>query len=63
LNTEKLNDWIQIIAAAGIIASLIFVRVQLKQPQDIAIAAQYQARHESAAETLRAYLQSEVTLR
>jgi hypothetical protein len=37
--------------------------MQLKQSQDIAIAAQYQARHDAAAENFRAYLQSETTLR
>jgi len=57
------NDWLQILGAAGIIASCVFVGMQLKQSQEIAIAAQYQARHDAAAENLRVYLQSEITLR
>lgn len=61
--SEKLNDWLQFIGAGGIIASLVFVGIQLKQSQDIAIAAQYQARFESAVETSRSQLQSESALR
>ena len=63
MDTGKVNDWIQILGAAGIIASLVFVGMQLKQSQEIAIAAQYQARHDAAAENIRVYLQSEITLR
>lgn len=63
MDSEKLNDWLQILGAAGIIASLVFVGMQLKQSQDIAIAAQYQARHDAAAENIRIYLQSETTLK
>ncbi len=44
MNTVKLNDWLQLVGIAAIVASLIFVGLQLKQTQDIAIAAQYQAR-------------------
>jgi hypothetical protein len=58
MDSDKLNSWLQIIGAGGIIASLIFVGIQLKQSQDIAIAAQYQSRFESAVETSRATLQS-----
>jgi len=62
MDSDKLNDWLQVIAAGGIIASLIFVGIQLKQSQDIAIAAQYQSRYESAVETSRANLQSDTVL-
>ena len=44
MNTVKLNDWLQLVGIAAIVASLIFVGLQLKQTQEIAIAAQYQAR-------------------
>jgi len=62
MDLAKLNDWLQIVGAAAIVASLIFVGVQLKQAQDIAIAAQYQARHDAASENIRAYMQSETAL-
>ena len=62
-DSEKLHDWLQIIGATAIVASLIFVGMQLKQSQEIAIAGQYQARYESAAETARVYLQSDTGLK
>ncbi len=63
MESQKLNDWLQVVGAGGIIASLVFVGVQLKQTQEIAIAAQYQARHESIVETLRSFIQSDTALR
>ena len=63
MGSDKLHDWLQIVGAAAIVASLIFVGMQLKQSQDIAIANQYQARFESAAETARAYIQSDTALK
>lgn len=63
MNAEKLSNWLQVVGAGGIIASLVFVGFQLKQSQDIAIAGQYQARYESAMETFRAMLQSEFVLK
>ncbi len=63
MQSQNLNDWLQIVGAAGIIASLIFVGMQLRQTQKIAIAAQYQARHESSLENLRAHLHSGEVLR
>lgn len=38
------NDWIQLAAMVGIIASLIFVGMQMRQSQRIALAAQAQQR-------------------
>jgi hypothetical protein len=44
MKTNLLDDWLQIVGMVAIVASLVFVGMQLKQSQDIAIAAQYQAR-------------------
>jgi len=63
MDSAKLHDWLQIVGAAAIVASLIFVGLQLKQSQEIAVAGQYQQRYESSAETARAYLQSDVSLK
>ena len=41
---SKINDWLQVIGFLGVIASLIFVGIQLKQTQDIALASTYNAR-------------------
>jgi len=44
LDSTKLNDWIQVAGIFGVIASLIFVGLQLKQSHQIALADIYQAR-------------------
>jgi len=59
----KLNDWLQVIGMAAIVASLIFVGLQLKLSQEIAIAAQYQARSDSLREQFSAFLESEAGMR
>jgi hypothetical protein len=46
--STKLNDWMQLLGMLAIVASLLFVGLQIKQSQDIAIASQYQSRAESA---------------
>ena len=63
MQTNKLNDWLQIFGMVAIVASLIFVGLQLKQSQDIAIAAQYQARSDSLREQFSAILESEPGMR
>lgn len=44
MNSQKLNDWLQIVGLFGVIGSLIFVGLQLKQTQDIALSDTYQNR-------------------
>ena len=44
------KDTAELIGIAAIVASLIFVGLQMKQSQDIAIAAQYQSRADTAVE-------------
>ena len=44
MNTEKLNDWLQLFGLAGVIGSLIFVGLQLRQTQEIAMSDAYQTR-------------------
>ena len=57
--SEKVNDWLQIAGMTGIIGSLIFVGLQLKQSQDIAVSNQYQARLDSVLAAKGNLLQSE----
>ena len=52
MDSAKLNDWMQIVGIFAVVLSLIFVGLQLKQSQEIAIAAQYQARFSTMAEIL-----------
>lgn len=63
MESTKLQNWLQVFGATAIAASLVFVGLQLKQSQEIAVAAQYQSRHDSASENIRAYIQSETAMR
>ncbi len=63
MKTGKSQDWFQIVGMAAVVASLVFVGLQLKQSQKIAIAAQYQARHDAASGHYTAILQCDVGLR
>jgi len=44
MTSLKLNDWLQIIGMAGVIMSVVFVGLQLRQSQQIALSSAYQAR-------------------
>jgi hypothetical protein len=44
MKTEKLQDWLQIGGIFGVIGSLTFVGLQMKQTQEIALSNTYQAR-------------------
>ena len=50
MNSQKLNDWLQIVGLFGLIASLLFVGFQIKQTQDIAEANTSQTRAWATAE-------------
>jgi hypothetical protein len=50
MKKEELKAVAELIGIAAIVASLIFVGLQMKQSQDIAIAEQYQARSTAASE-------------
>jgi hypothetical protein len=45
MSNKNWRDHAELIGIAAIVASLVFVGLQLKQSQDIAIAAQYQQRY------------------
>ncbi len=62
MNSAKISDWMQIIGIFALVASLIFVGLQMKQSQDIAIADQYQVRTAHVIESLSAQIQSEQAL-
>ena len=44
MNSQKINDWLQIVGLFGVIGSLIFVGLQLRQTQAIALSETYQNR-------------------
>jgi hypothetical protein len=47
MNTEKLNDWLQIVGMTGVIASLVFVGLEMRQTREIAISQIYHSRADS----------------
>ena len=50
MDSTKLNDWLQVIGLFGIIASLIFVGLEMRQAKEIAIANAGQARTSTSVE-------------
>ena len=63
MNSEKVNDWLQLVGMVAIVASLLFVGLQLKLSRDIAIAAQYQARADAVTGNVGDVLQSAPAMR
>jgi hypothetical protein len=47
VDSKKLTDWMQVIGIFALVSSLIFVGLQMRQTQKIAIASQFQARTEA----------------
>jgi hypothetical protein len=47
MNAEKLNDWLQVVGMFGVIASLVFVGLEMRQTREIAISQIYHARADS----------------
>jgi hypothetical protein len=46
MDSAKLNDWLQVVGLFGVIASLLFVGMQMKQDRDIALSEAFQTRTE-----------------
>ena len=46
MGSSKINDWLQVVGLFGVIGSLIFVGMQMKQDHEIARSAASQARTE-----------------
>ena len=59
MNTAKFRDWLEVIAIFGVIASLIFVGLEMRQSQNIALSAAYQARADSSMIIRMAAVESE----
>ncbi len=49
-DAAKINDWLQVIGMFGLIASLIFVGMQIRQDRQIALSSIYQARSDASVE-------------
>ena len=44
MDSAKINDWLQVLGLFAVVASLIFVGLQMKQTDAIAVSAIYQER-------------------
>jgi len=63
MNFSQLKDIAELIGLVAIVASLIFVGLQLKQSQEIALATQYQARAETTMNLSLVHLEAGYTPR
>ena len=52
MDSAKLNDWLQVVGLFGVIASLIFVGLQMKQDREIALSAATQARTDTTIQNI-----------
>ena len=52
MDSGKLNDWLQVVGLFGVIASLMFVGLQMKQDRDIALSAATQSRTETTIQSI-----------
>ena len=59
MNSEKFREWLEIFGIFGIIASLLFVGLEMRQSQKIALSAAYQARSDSSMVIRMAVVESE----
>ena len=50
MDSTKLNDWMQVVGIFAVVASLIFVGLQMRQTQKISLSQAYQSRTAAAAE-------------
>jgi len=44
MNSAKLNDWMQVFGIFALVASLVFVGLQMKQTHETALSNAYQSR-------------------
>lgn len=59
MDPSKLKDWMEVVGIFALVASLVFVGLQMKQAQEIAIAEQYQVRAIYGAEHVGSFVENE----
>jgi hypothetical protein len=50
VNATKLNDWMQVVGIFAVVASLIFVGLEMRQAQEISMSQAYQSRAAAVVE-------------
>ena len=63
MDSAKINDWMQVVGIFSVVASLVFVGLQMQQDRQIALAGQYQDRSAVAVEVWNGMAQSEYDIR
>lgn len=58
-NLDELNNWLQVVATIGVIASIVFLGIELRQNSDLMRAEIYQSRAEAIQETFLINQESE----
>ncbi len=61
MDSAKISDWLQIVGMFGVIASLVFVGLQLKQSHEIALADYFQAQNSASMAHFDAMIQGQIT--
>ena len=59
MDSAKITDWAQVVGIFSVMASLVFVGLQMQQDRQIALAGQYQDRSAVAVEVWNGMAQSE----
>jgi len=63
MDSAKINDWMQVVGIFSVMASLVFVGLQMQQDRQIAHAGQYQDRSGVAVEVWNGMAQSDYDIR
>ena len=65
MNMKKVSVdvWIQLIGMLGVLGGLVFVGLEMRQSQRIALAAQHQARSEMFMDQINAHTEAGITFR
>ena len=61
MSSVKLNDWLQVVGMFALVGSLLFVGLQMRQTQEIALSQAYQARADQSIALMLAALESDTT--
>ena len=62
MKSDKLRDWLEILGIFSVVASLIFVGLQMRQAHKISLSQAYQARTATAAEWSSAFAANPVAI-
>lgn len=62
MNATKLNDWMQVVGIFAVVASLMFVGLEMRQAQEISMSQVYQSRTSAVVEWDSAFASNPIAL-